>query len=411
MIQPRTEDRASQDIQPPSIPLLFAMMIAGQLGSTIYLPGLPAISEEMNTPISSAQSLIAIYLGAFAVAQLIIGPLSDRYGRRPTVIGGLALFAIASTMCALAGDIVTLQIGRMVQATGACATLVVGRAMIRDTSQGIAAAQAMSWLAIAVGIGPAIAPFFGGFLVSWFGWQSTFIAIAVVVTVVLIWVIASLKETLPIERRNPPRTSQLFITYVRLLKNSRFLGYSMIVAFASGAMQAYLTSVPVVFIVIMDVPLELFGVYIMIMPSLYVVASYVSRQLTFYISVDKIILLGITMSAAGGFAQFSLGLWGVTTVPPILVAFAISNIGTGLVLGMCYAQALNTVPSAIAGQASALGGFLHMGWGAILSIAVAYMHHTSSLQLGISQMTTTWLAAATGIFLVFFVKRSHQKAT
>jgi DHA1 family bicyclomycin/chloramphenicol resistance-like MFS transporter len=394
--------------RPPSIPLLFAMMFAGQLGTTIYLPGLPDIARDLDTSISAAQSMIAIYLGAFGFAQLVMGPLSDRFGRRPVMITGLAIFAVASAVCASAPDIVTLLVARVFQAVGACATMVVGRAMIRDTSEGVAAAQAMAWLAIAIGTGPAIAPFAGGFIVSWFGWQASFTTIGLVVSVVLGWVVVSLEETLPPEMRSPPRASQLLITYVRLIRNPVFLGYSMIVAFASGAMQAYLTSVPIVFIVLMDVPLELFGFYVMMMPTLYIIASYVSRQLSFHIPIDRIVLIGCAMSATGGLLQVILGLKGVSTPPPVLFAFAISNFGTGLVLSIGYAQALNTVTPSIAGQASALSGFLHMGWGAGLSFVVAQLHHTSSLQLGISQMTTTWLGAATALYLIFVVKRARD---
>jgi DHA1 family bicyclomycin/chloramphenicol resistance-like MFS transporter len=391
----------------PSVALLFAMLYAGQLGSNIYLPGLPDIARDLDTTISAAQTLVAAYLGAFAFAQLVMGPLSDRFGRRPTILGGLGLFTLASVLCAAVPDIGTLLIARFAQAAGACATIVVGRAMIRDTSEGVAAARAMSWLAIAMGVGPATAPFIGGFLTAWFGWQSTFLATAVIAAGVLVFVIFDLEETLPPAMRNPPRAGQLLFAYGRLARNPVFVGYSLIVSFASGAMQAYLTSVPIVFLVLMNVSPELFGFYIMIMPTLYVVATYTSRRLSVRVSIDRIILMGVACSATGGLLQLLFGLWGVTTPYPVLFAFAISNFGTGLVLANCYAMALSTVSPAIAGQASALGGFMHMGWGAVLSFVVAKMEHTSSLQLGIAQIVTTWLAAATAVYLIFAIKRAR----
>lgn len=391
--------------RPPSIALLFIMLYAGQLGSTIYLPGLPDIVHDLNTSVSAAQTMVATYLVAFALAQLVMGPLSDRFGRRPVVFGGLALFTVASVVCAIAPDIGSLLTARLAQAAGACATIVVGRAMIRDTSEGIAAVQAMSWLSIALGVGPATAPFFGGFLTSWFGWESTFVVTAAVGAGVLIFVVIGLEETLPPSMRRPPKPSQLLVTYIRLIRNPEFFGYSMIVSFASGAMQAYVTSVPVVFIILMGVSPELFGFYIMMMPTLYVVATYISRRLSAHIAVDRIILAGVFLSATGGLLQVIFGLWGVTTPYPVLFAFAISNFGTGLVLANCYAGALSTVQPSIAGQASALGGFLHMGWGAIVSVIAAGMTHTSSLQFALAQMTTTWLGAATAIYLIFVIKR------
>jgi hypothetical protein len=179
----------------------------------------------------------------------------------------------------------------------------------------------------------------------------------------------------------------------------------MIVAFASGSIQTYLTAIPVVFLVLMDVSPQAMGAYIMVMPMIFVVATYVSRRLTAHLPIDFIILIGVAFSAAGGLLQVLFGLWGVATPHPVLVAIAISNFGTGMVFANCYVQALSTVAPSSAGQASALSGFMHMGWGGVLAFAVAKMTHTSSLQFGIAQMTTTWLAAATALFLIFWVKR------
>ena len=390
---------------PPSMLLLFAMIYAGQLASTIYLPGIPGIARDLETTLSSAQSLVAAYLGAFAFAQLVMGPLSDRFGRRPVVLAGLVLFTVSSVLCVVVPTIGTLLAARFAQAAGACATIVVGRAMIRDTAEGVAAAHAMSWYAIALATGPATAPFIGGFLTAWFGWQSTFIATALVGAGVLLFVVFELEETLPPQSRRPPRASELLIGYLRLAGNPVFVGYSMIVAFASGSIQTYLTAIPVVFLVLMDVSPQAMGAYIMIMPMVFVVATYITRRLSVHLSIDLLILIGVAFSATGGLLQVLFGLWGVTTPYPVLVAIAISNFGTGMVFANCYVQALSTVAPSSAGQASALSGFMHMGWGGVLAFTVAHMTHTSSLQFGLAQMTTTWLAAATALFLIFSVKR------
>jgi DHA1 family bicyclomycin/chloramphenicol resistance-like MFS transporter len=390
---------------PPSMLLLFAMIYAGQMASTIYLPGLPEIARDLDATVSAAQTLVAAYLGAFAFSQLVMGPLSDRFGRRPVVLAGLVLFTLSSVLCILVPTIGTLLAVRFAQAAGACATIVVDRAMIRDTAEGVAAAHAMSWFAIAMAVGPATAPFIGGLLTAWFGWQSTFIATALVGTAVLVFVVFDLEETLPPESRRPPRASELVIGYMRLLGNPVFVGYSMVVALASGSIQTYITAIPIVFLVVMGVSPQAMGAYIMIMPMIFVVATYTSRRLTARLPIDRIILIGVAFSATGGLLQVLFGLWGVTTPYPVIVAVAISNFGTGLVFANCYAQALSTVPPSSAGQASALGGFMHMGWGGILSIIVANMAHTSSLQFGTVQMATTWLAAAMALFLIFAVKR------
>lgn len=401
------------EVQPrlPPVWLLFLMMFVGQIATTIYLPGLPGIARDLGTSASSAQTLVPAYLAAFAIAQLIMGPLSDRFGRRIVIIGGLGIFTLASVACAFAPDIVTLLFARVAQAAGACAAVVVGRAMIRDTSTGIAAAQAMSYLAIALGVGPATAPFIGGFLTGWFGWQATFIATALIGAGVFACVIGLLEETLPPAMRNPPAPSQLLRDYRILLRDKIFLAYSLTMSFAAAAAAAFMTSVPIVFIDEMGVSPELLGFFIMMMPPCFMSATYISRRLSGRLPIDRIILIGVVISAGGGILQLIFGLMAVTTPYPVLLAFAISNFGTGFVFANCYAQALNTIPPAIAGSASALGGFLHMGWGAVIATIVASFASTTLLQLGVAQMATTGLGLATALVLIFVLKRRPASQT
>lgn len=388
------------------IAVLFTMLFAGQIASTIFLPGLPSIAVELEIPRSVVQIMVPVYLAAFASTQLIIGPLSDKFGRKPIVLLGILLFTFASYLCANANDIQTLLLCRVAQATGACSTLVISRAIIRDTSEGLAAAKAMSYVAIAMAVGPIMAPFIGGFLTGWFSWRATFLFTTLIGFVVLILISINLKETLPKEMRNPPKLSTLYSNYLELLKNKKFTAYSLITAFASGAMQAYVVSSPIIFIVLMGVSPEVFGFYVMVMPSLFVLATFISRKLMDYISVDQIIIIGGIFSCSGGVLQLFFGISEVQTPMPVLIAFAISNFGTGLVLGNCYASALNSVKPEIAGSASALGGFLHFGWGALITITLANIEMTSSFVFSVAQLTTTSLALTTIIILNFVFNRN-----
>ncbi len=388
------------------IAVLFTMLFAGQIASTIFLPGLPSIAVELEIPRSVVQIMVPVYLAAFASTQLIIGPLSDKFGRKPIVLLGILLFTFASYLCANANDIQTLLLCRVAQATGACSTLVISRAIIRDTSEGLAAAKAMSYVAIAMAVGPIMAPFIGGFLTGWFNWRATFLFTTLICFVVLILISINLKETLPKEMRNPPKLSTLYSNYLELLKNKKFTAYSLITAFASGAMQAYVVSSPIIFIVLMGVSPEVFGFYVMVMPSLFVLATFTSRKLMDYISVDQIIIIGGIFSCSGGVLQLFFGISEVQTPMPVLIAFAISNFGTGLVLGNCYAAALNSVKPEIAGSASALGGFLHFGWGALITITLANIEMNSSFVFSVAQLTTTSLALITIIILNFVFNRN-----
>ncbi|MDA0787738.1 MAG: MFS transporter, partial [Proteobacteria bacterium] len=318
---------------------------------------------------------------------------------------------LASLAAALAPDIGWLLTARAVQASGACATMVVARAIIRDTAQGAAAARAMSALAIAMAVGPSAAPLIGGQLVTWFDWRATFYFTSLIGTVTTFAVVRYLEETLPLNLRRTSGAGAQVVTYLRLFGNPVFVGYSLTVAFASGAMQAFLTASPIVLIVQMDVPPAIYGICVMAMPMFYMVGSFLAGRLTLWVPIDSIVLAGALASAGGGLLQlaFGLGVGGSDVTPlHVLGAFAISNTGTGLVLACCYAQALNTVTPSYAGAASALSGFIHMGWAFLITFTVASVPHLTSLPLGIAQMTTTGLSLTTALLLVFVFKRRAQ---
>ena len=393
------------------MPLLFAMMFASQLATTIFLPGLPGIASDLQTTLSAAQMLLPAYLGSFAIAQLVAGALSDAFGRRHVIIGGLGLFSLASLAAALAPDIEMLLAARAIQASGACATMVVARAIIRDTAQGAAAARAMSALAIAMAVGPSAAPLIGGQLVTWFDWRATFYFTALISTITTFAVLHYLEETLPTDQRRAARLGEQVVTYLRLFGNPVFVGYSLTVAFASGAMQAFLAASPIILIVQMDMSPAIYGLCVMLMPLIYMVGSFLAGRLTLWVPIDNIVLIGGFASAGGGLLQLAFGLGlGAGDITPlhVLGAFAISNLGTGLVLACCYAQALNTVSPSYAGAASALSGFIHMGWAFLITFTVASVAHETTLPFGIAQMMTTALSLMTALLLVFVFKRRGQ---
>lgn len=392
-----------------TISTLFAMMFASQLALTIYLPAVPEMALDLGVTSGQVQLIIPAYLGAFALMQLIAGPLSDAFGRRPIILSGLTLFFFASIACALSNDIWQLMGARFVQAAGACTTIVVGRAIIRDTSEGKSAARAMSYLAMALGVGPAMAPFFGGLLLESFDWRSTFFATAVMSALVLLFAFRILGETLPPQTRRPLRPSALLVGYISLLRQRKFMGYSLTISFQSGTFQVFITASPIVLISVMGVSPQLYGLYVMFIPAGFIIASFVSGRLVTRIPVNMIILAGNIFGIAGALMQVFLATSGLATPLLIVASIFISNFGTGLVFANCYALALSTVPPSFAGAASALGGFFHRGWAFVLSFFVASLIHTSSLPLGIMQTVTTICAVSIFVFAVLWSGRHTRK--
>ncbi|NND48744.1 MAG: multidrug effflux MFS transporter [Rhizobiales bacterium] len=390
---------------PPSVPLLFAMVTAAQLALSIFLPAVPDIAVNLQTSLTAAQSLVPIYFAAFSLAQLVIGPLSDKYGRRPVIICGMALFTLACIACAVAPSIEVLLTARAVQAVGACTTMVVCRAMIRDTCEGAAAIRVMSHFALSLGLGVSIAPLCGGFLTTWFGWRATFFANGLASLIILAGVLIMLRETLPPDMRQPPRFRHLLLTYLRIALNLRFTGYMLSISFASGAVQTFMAAGPIVLISNMGIRADRFGFFVMFLPMCYMVGTYAARRLAAFLSVDQVILVGVAFSLTGGVLQFAFGLIAINAPIPVLAAVATSNFGTGFIIGNCYAQALATVPPSIAGSASALGGFMQWGWAFLVALLVANLTHTSSLQMGSVHLATTILAFCMALILMLVIKR------
>lgn len=389
----------------PSLAVLFSTMFASQLALTIFLPAVPDIARDLDASLGSVLLMMPAYLVAFALMQLVAGPLSDRFGRRPIILGGVTLFMLASLACAFAGDIWQLLGARFFQAAGACASIVVGRAVVRDTSDGKSAAQAMSYLAISLGVGPAIAPFFGGLLVEAFNWRATFFATAAMSALSLAFAIPVLKETLPAAERRPLGILRLVLGYLALTRQAGFMGYSLTISFQSAIFQVFMTASPVVLITQLGLEPRVYGLYLMIIPVAFIAGSFVSGRLVRHLPVDAIIAVGSTMGVLGGLMQLGFAVSGIATAPLIVGAILVSNFGTGLVLANCYAQALNTVSPSFAGSASALGGFLHMGWAFVISLIVANLPHTLSLQLGLAQTATTVASMSVFIVLVRFYSR------
>lgn len=285
--------------RPPSLAILFLMMFASQLALTIYLPAVVDIANDLNTSLTQVQFIIPAYLGAFAVMQLIAGPLSDAFGRRPVILGGLALFVIASIACGLAFNIEVLLVGRFFQAMGACTTIVVGRAIIRDGSEGKSAARSMSYMGIAMAVGPAIAPFLGGFLVSWFDWRATFFATGLVALFAFAAAVPRFAETLPVEMRRPPNVAGMLRNYSVLARNRLFMGYSLTISFLTGTFQTFIVAAPIIMVDQMGVSPRLFGFYVMIVPSTFMVASYITGILGKWVPLDRLIAVGCGLAIIG----------------------------------------------------------------------------------------------------------------
>lgn len=385
---------------PAPMPLLVAMMISSQLAITIFLPSLPTMAGDLGTSQGAVQMTISVYLGAFALSQLVVGPLSDAFGRRRPLLIGLVLFTLASIACGAAETISQLITARVFQAMGGCTCIVIARAIIRDTTEGAAATRGMAYLGMSLGVTPAVAPLIGGQLEILFGWQANFFATAALGAAVTVATFFILQETLPPAVRRTTRIVALTLTYWRLAHMRVFVGYGLTVGLTGTAFQSFVAGAPIAFIVLMDVPPELLGLYILQVPTFYVAGNFIASRLSYRVGRHKMIWLGCTLTVTGTLATVVLALAGLATPFTLMVPLAIYSFGSGFVVPNGLAGGLNAVEPSNAGSAAALSGFMQMGCGFIGTVAVASMVQTSFLQVGAVMATAVILGALSFVLLV-----------
>jgi len=386
----------------PPILLLVMLMVASQVAITIFLPSLPAIADDLGTSQALAQMTVSAYLGTFALAQLVVGPLSDAVGRRGPLLAGLVLFTLGSAACAFAPDITVLITARVIQAIGGCACIVISRAIVRDTTDGAAATRAMAYLGMALAVAPMVAPLIGGQLEARFGWQSSFLATALLGAGALAATVATLRETLPPGARKLTRPGVLALSYVRLARMARFMGYSLSTGAMGATFQAFLAGTPVAFLVVMGVTLDAFGYFILSAPAGYIIGNYLSSRLAQRVSRGRMIWIGGMLAIAGTGATVALALAGLDTPYTLLIPVFVYSWGSGFVVPNSLAGALTAVEPAAAGSAAALGGFIQMGAGFLSTLIVAGLVQTSFLELGLLMLGCSVLS---WLFFAVMVRR------
>jgi DHA1 family bicyclomycin/chloramphenicol resistance-like MFS transporter len=224
--------------------LVAAMAAVGPVSIDMYLPGFPAIEREFAA--RGVETTMAAYLVGLAISQLFYGPISDRFGRKPPLYFGFALYALGAAGCALAPSLPSLTLMRVVQALGGSAGFVIGRAIVRDRCEPHEAARAFSLLMMIVALGPVLAPAAGGLVVTHLGWRATFVFQAALGVALLAATHFALRESRPESSVKPLNIASVLRTYLRLGADRALIGYSLVGGFGMGALFTYVTGAPTV---------------------------------------------------------------------------------------------------------------------------------------------------------------------
>lgn len=336
----------------------------GQVASTIYVPSVPAIASALETSVSRVQLTFVAYLAAFAVSMLVLGPLSDRCGRRRTMILGISLSALGSIACAASPTIELLIGARILQGVGLSAGMVVGRASIRDLYGEDGAAQIIAGLSIVLTLLQAFAPIPGGYLQAWIGWRANFAAVAILGVAALALVLRYVPESSPREGPSRPETAVLLARtmlagYRSLIQTRRFVAYALTAAGAHAGSHIFAAGAPAVLIIGLGIPPQDYGYYASLPPIGFLIGSFLSNRLTQRLGVDNLIAIGSAVMIPAGFAMVALAALRFGGPYAIVGPMILLCCGSGLITPNAVAGSLG-VKVGIVGSASGLASFIQM---------------------------------------------------
>lgn len=397
----RTGDAAGGVSRPrahwPLIACLGVIAGLAPLSIDMYLPTFPTIAREFGTTAAHIQLTLSGYMVGFTLGQLFYGPISDRFGRRPVLISGIALYAVMTVFCATATSIESLIVFRFFQAVGGGAGTVLSRAIIRDLYSGPQMARIMSITLTIILFAPMVAPVFGGYLLVWFGWRAVFWALVVCAIVALSVAVFGLRESLPPHRRRAPGLGPLLRGYGRVLSHRRALGYILSGGITFGALFAFLSGAPFVFIEFYGVAPERMG-YIFTLNVIGVMAGgWLNSRLVVSRGVREMMTIGTWSLLAGALALFALiatgtgGLWGA------IAGIVLFTLPLNMINANAASGALDYFPQ-LAGTASALVGAVRYGCGAVAGLVVGLLHDGTAMPmawviLGCSAISVVFLTA------------------
>ncbi len=349
----------------PSLAVLVLCSAVQPFALNVLAPATPSIARSLGTDYGTIQLTLTLYLAAVAVAQLVVGPLSDRIGRRPCIIGGLILFALGSIAGLMSASIPTLLAARMLQAVGAGTAFALTRAIARDMAGKDEAASIIGYVTMAMVVAPMLSPLVGGFIDKTYGWRAIFILMTLAGLGAALGAFRSLPETL---RRSgaPSSVGDTFRAFPTLVRQRSFLVNSAVLTLTSATFFSFIAGAPFAVVEHMKASPAVYGAFFAVMAGSYMCGNFLTGRFGQKIGADRLIPLGLVLSsiAVTLAAAFSLAPFWAPVF--LFIPLTLNGIGNGLTIPSATAAALSVRPD-LAGAAAGLTGFVQLGLGALIS--------------------------------------------
>jgi DHA1 family bicyclomycin/chloramphenicol resistance-like MFS transporter len=386
----------------PSMLMLVLLASISALAMNSFLPSLPNMAEHFGSSTALMGLSVGVYLGTSAIFQILVGPLSDRIGRRTVSLWALIIFSVVSISCVYAPNTFVFMFLRALQAIAAC-TFVVARAIVRDTTETQASGSKIAYISMGTAICPMFGPALGGLLDGWFGWEANFWFIGGLGIFILLIAYFDLGETVP---ENTQGFRQQFSEYPELLLSRRFWGYCLASAFGAGAFFAYLGGGPFVGSIVYNLSPEMLGLYFGAPAIGYFFGNFLSGRFTIRFGIDAMIIWGLWIIFFGLSLSMVCSYVGYGTVETFFGFMIFVGLGNGLTIPNATAGMLSVRPH-LAGTASGLGGAMMIAIGAALSTLAGAFLIPGSNEMPLLMLM--WFSSLSGVAVIIYVRQRNKR--
>ncbi|MBT5569985.1 MAG: multidrug effflux MFS transporter [Alphaproteobacteria bacterium] len=364
-----------------TLTLLLGLLVSfAPMTIDLYLPALPVMTEDLMTNAESMQLTLSVYMVGFALAQTFFGPISDRFGRKPTILIGTSIYLIASVACALATSVEQLIVFRLFQSIGAAAAPVVARAVVRDMFTREEAAKTYAVVTTVTAIAPVVAPLLGGVIVVWLGWRANFWVLTGFGSTAMLLVIFLLPETNRVPDPSATRFGRMIINFATMLRNRAYLGYLLTVMGTFGGLFAYLIGASFVLVGELGMTELEFGLSFSGASIGFMGGAFLGSRIVRRLGIERMCLIGTAFTAMAGILILGLIWGGVVTAASVMIPTVIYFFGMGLSQPNIQAGAISPFPQ-MAGAAASLLGLAQYISAGIFSIVIGFFAFDPTLLL------------------------------